>query len=99
MSDEDVRRAIVQMEAWLGDPTWEPDAEVLAQWNATFLGALALAEKAHGWEDLVARAHAAGRSMELHAITAAEVRDQLRAELQAQDHGKRALKGYGASAR
>ncbi len=99
MSDGQVRAAIEQMEAWLDDPAWEPDAEALAQWNAGFLEALALAEKAHGWSDLIARAHVAGRLLDSRADVVANERDRLRAELATQDRGNRALRGYGASAR
>ena len=43
MSDDRVRAAIEQMEAWLADLTWQPDPEVLAQWNAELQAALAQA--------------------------------------------------------
>jgi hypothetical protein len=58
MSEGRVRATIEQMEAWLADPGWEPDAEALARWNAEFQGALAQKGKGPGWLDLVARAHA-----------------------------------------
>jgi hypothetical protein len=99
MSDAQVRAAIEQMEAWLGDSNWEPEAEVLAQWNAEFQQALAQAEKAIGWPDLLARAHAAGQLLEARAAVVAEARDRVRAEIEAQALGNRALKGYGASTR
>lgn len=99
MSDGAVRRAVEQMEAWLEDPAWEPDAQVLAGWEAGFRAALAQAEKAPGWEDLVARSHAAGQRLETRAAALAEDCKGLKAELEAQGRGSRALKGYGASAR
>jgi hypothetical protein len=61
MSDARVRAAIEQMEAWLDDPVWEPDAEVLAAWDAEFNAALVAAERAEGWTGLTDRAHAAGK--------------------------------------
>lgn len=99
MSDGAVRRAIEQMEGWLQDPAWEPDAQVLALWDANFQVALAQAEKAPGWEDLASRAHAAGLRLEVRATALAEECKRLRAELEAQGRGSRALKGYWASAR
>jgi len=99
MSDARVLAAIEQMEAWLGDQNWEPDPQALGQWNADFQAALAQAEKAPGWPELVSRAHAAGQLLEARIVMAAEERDQVRAELAAQDRGNRALRGYGASTR
>lgn len=99
MSDEAVRQAVAQMEAWLDDSAWEPDAQVLAAWEDEFQAAMAQAEKASGWEDLVARAHAAGRRLEDRAAALAEDCKRLKAELEAQGRGTRALKGYGASVR
>jgi hypothetical protein len=97
MSDAQVRAAIDQMEAWLGDSNWEPDAEALARWNAEFQKALVRAEKAPGWPDLIARAHAAGQLLEARAAVVAEARDQVRAEIETLGRGNRALKGYGTS--
>jgi hypothetical protein len=99
MSDGRVRAAIEQMEAWLADPTWNPDPEALAQWNIEFQEALAQAEKAPGWAELIARAHAAGRLMEARIVVAVEAQDRIRTDLALQEQGSRALRGYGTSAR
>lgn len=99
MSDGQVRAAIEQMEAWIADPAWEPDPEALAQWNAEFQSAMAGAEKAEGWLGLVGRARAAGQQLEVRTMQLAQLRDGVRAELDAMECGNRALKGYGASAR
>ena len=99
MSDGAVRRAVEQMEGWLDDPAWAPDAQVLAVWDAEFRAALAQAEKAPGWEALVARAHGAGRRLEGRAAALAEDCKRVKAELEAQGRGARALRGYGASLR
>lgn len=99
MSDGRVRAAVEQMEAWVNDPAWEPDAEALLCWKAGFLEALAQTEKAKGWSDLIARAHAAGRLLDRRADVVAEERDRLRARLATQDCGNRALRSYGASVR
>jgi hypothetical protein len=99
MSDARVRAAIEQMEAWLGDLNWVPNPAALAKWDAEFKAALAKAEKAPGWPDLIERAHAAGRALEARSEVLAEERDRVGAELGAQARGTRALKGYGASTR
>ena len=99
MSDAKVRTAIEQMEAWLADLNWEPDPNVLEHWRREFQTALAQAEHAPGWVDLVARGHAAGQLLEARSHALAEARDQVRAELAVQDRGTRALKGYGANSR
>lgn len=99
MSDERVRAAIEQMEAWLADANWEPDSDVLAQWDAEFKSALAQAEKAAGWSGLMDRAHAAGHQLEARRMVLADALDQMRKELETHERGNRALKGYGASTR
>lgn len=99
MSQGEVRAAIEQMEAWVGDASWEPDPEALAQWNDAFQAAVAEARKEDGWLDLVARAHAVGQQVEARLPQLARLRDAVRAELDTQERGNRALRGYGASAR
>lgn len=99
MSDGRVRAAVEQMEAWLADPTWEPDPDALAGWNADFQDALARAEKGPGWPELAARAHAAGQLLDAHSELVAQERDRLRSELGVQERGSRALRGYGANTR
>jgi hypothetical protein len=99
MSDGRVRAAIEHMEAWLADPTWEPNADTLDEWHLEFMAAAGQAEKAAGWAELVARAHAAGRMLEMRSRVLAEERDRIKAAMAAQDRGSRALKGYGATSR
>ena len=97
MSDQLVRAAVEQMEAWLTTPAWQPDSESLAQWNATFQGALARAEKGPGWADLVARGRAVSLCLDIRTEQLVHERDAVKAELDAQERGHRALRGYGAS--
>jgi hypothetical protein len=99
MRDGELRASIDRMEAWVADPTWEPDPEALVRWNAEFQTALAQAEKGPGWQDLMARAHAAGRQLEMRTVKFAQARDQVKAELDAFERGNRALKGYRAGVR
>ena len=99
MSDRRVRTAIERMEAWIGNPGWEPDPDELTGWNTEYQAALAQAEKGEGWQDLVARAHALGQQLEPKLANMVRIREQLRTELDAQERGSRALIGYGASAR
>jgi hypothetical protein len=99
MNDTRVRVAIERMEAWLADASWEPDSAALAQWDAEFQSALSQAEKALGWAELMDRAHAAGHQLEARRVVLADALDQVRRELEVQERGNRALKGYGASTR
>lgn len=99
MSDPRVRAAVEQMEAWLADAAWQPDPDELARWDAEFRAAAVQAEKGEGWRELVERAHEAGRRLGVRSEAMAFELNQLKAKLQAQDQGNRALKGYGASSR
>ena len=99
MSLERLRASIAQMEAWVADPSWEPDPEALARWDAEFQTALAQTKKGEDWPDLMARAHAVGHRLQARTVRFAQVRDELRAELDAKERGNRALKGYRASVR
>lgn len=99
MSDGAVLSIIDQMERWIEDPTWNPDPEILAQWNIEFQEAMARADKGPGWGELIKRAHAVGERLEARMVPFVQRRDELKAELDAQERGNRALKGYGAGLR
>ncbi len=99
MSQGVLLASIEQMEAWVADPAWEPASEALARWHADFQAALAQAEKGPDWPELLARAHAAGRQLEIRTMKFAKLRDEMKAELNAYERGDRALRGYRASAR
>lgn len=99
MSNGQLRAAIERMEAWVADPSWEADPETLAQWNAEFQAAAADVQKGEDWPDLAARGHALARRLEARMNQLARLRDEVRAELDAQERGSRALKGYGANTR
>lgn len=99
MSDQKVRAAIEQMEAWMGDPNWEPDPGLLETWNKEYQAAVAQAEKGTGWPELAERARALGKRLEPRLAQMVRLRDEIRAELEAQERGNRALIGYGASTR
>lgn len=98
MSDVDVLREIERMEGWLQDCQQMPGPEGLAEWNQAFRSALMGAERSPGWAELVARAHALGTQVNDRAALLAVERDEVRADLDAQERGGRALKGYGAAA-
>jgi len=99
MNDGGLRASLEQMEVWVADPSWEPDPKLLARWDTDFQVALARAERGPDWQDLMARAHAAGRQLEGRTLKFAQLRDQVKAELDAQERGNRALMGYRASIR
>jgi len=87
------------MGGWLEDPAWNPDPEVLAQWNVAFQEVMAQADRGPGWGALVQRAHTVGARLEARMIPFVQLRDDLKAELDAQERGNRALRGYEAGLR
>lgn len=97
MSDSLVLRSLERMEAWLDDPSWEPEAALLDAWQSDFDAAVAGAERSEGWMSLVHRAHEAGRRLESRMQEVAAEAERLRRRLESQDRGVRALKGYGAA--
>jgi hypothetical protein len=99
MSDEEVRAAVEQMEAWLADPAWGAEPDELSRWNAGFQSAMARAEKGPGWPDLSARAHRLGRDLEVRLARLVQLQHEVKAELNGLQRGDRALKGYGNSTR
>lgn len=99
MTNGQVIALLDQMEAWLEDPTWEPETEPLAEWTDRFNAALAAADRGQGWEAVRERCHSIRRRLEQRLKTVMEARDLLRTELESQDRGARALKGYGAATR
>ena len=99
MSQGGLHATLDQMEAWVADPTWEPDPTRLSRWDADFQAALDRAERGPDWHDLMARAHALGHRLQERTARLAQVRDELKAQLDSQERGYRALKGYRANAR
>ena len=99
MNEGGLSAALEQMEAWVADPTWKPDPALLARWDADFQTALALAERGPDWLELMAKAHALGRQLEMRTMRFAQLRDQVKAELDAFERGDRALRGYRAAVR
>jgi flagellar hook-associated protein FlgK len=99
MSVVELRASIEQMEAWLSDPSWDPDPERLEQWNDAFQAAATPVEKGEEWRTLVARAHAVGKQVEARILSLSQQLEATKAELVAQERGSRALKGYEASTR
>jgi hypothetical protein len=99
MNNLRVRAAIDQMEAWIGDPAWEPDPQDLEAWNSQYQQALAGAEKGEEWPALVARAQHLGPRLEARLRDLIQRRNEIKAELDAQERGNRALAGYGANTR
>lgn len=99
MSDRLVHAALDRLEAWVGDAAWEPEPAVLETWNQEYRTVLATAEKGPGWAREVARAHDLGRRLEARVAEMTRLRNEIKAELDAQERGNRALAGYGASTR
>lgn len=95
MSDARVDAAVTQMEVWLADPAWEPEAGALTAWQAELDAAAALAPRGAGWPALAERAHAAAAQLTARAQALAEARDRVKVDLEALGRGNRALLGYG----
>ena len=64
MSATELERLLIQMEAWLADPDWEPDAPPLAEWVREVQAARASAEGAAAWPRLDARRRALALRLE-----------------------------------
>ena len=96
MSGGNLLTVIAQMEVWLADPGWEPDPVALAQWNADYSNSVEMAKKSPEWLELQVKAHLVGELLELRLVHFTQVRDELRAELEIQNRGDRALRGYGS---
>lgn len=99
MSDADVLAAIQALESWLADPQHVLEEAALEAWNRDFRAAVVRAERGPGWDALVARAHALAETVLVRQRVVEAQRDAVRAELEQQAQGGRALKGYGASTR
>lgn len=99
MSDAAVRAALAQMEVWLADETWQPEAEVLAAWDRQFLAALAEAERGPGWAEQIALCHHLGERLQARTVAMEAQLELLRNQLEGHSLGTRALKGYGAALR
>lgn len=99
MNPGEARTLLDRMEAWLLDPSWQPESEALAQWNARFQAAKAQSSGSDEWPELAARAHAAGLRLDARIAPLVRLRDEIKAELEVQERGNRALKGYGAGVR
>lgn len=98
MSDEALRQVLERMEAWLADDGWEPDPELLPEWESEFRRCLEGTEKGADWPELRRRAHEAGKLLSTRADRLAMAQAEVRAELEAQERGNRALRGYRTSA-
>jgi hypothetical protein len=99
MSTGPLLASITEMEAWVADPSWQPDPEALSRWHAGFHAAMAQAEKGPDWQDLMARAHVVGQQLEALTVGFAKLRDEVKTELDTYERGSRALSGYGAASR
>ena len=99
MSAPALTELLARMEGWLSRPAGLPDPDELGRWNADLQAALASEARGADWSALVARAQALGAQVTRKAEAVAQARDAIRAELEAQGKGDRALRGYGAAAR
>lgn len=99
MSDAEVRAELEILETWARQPDMPADPAFLAEWNRRFQAAAATAERGAGWEALVARAHRLAGEVTARQAGLEARRDAVRAELEFQAQGTRALRGYGAGLR
>lgn len=99
MSDQEVRRSLERMAAWLAEPAWMPEAQALADWDRDLRAAAATAEHGPGWAELVEQAAQLSQRLAARRAPLEARLGELRAELYAQGKGGRALKGYRAITR
>lgn len=95
MSDQALSLLLDELEQLLQQDA--PDGEALASWRARFDAALPEAERGPGWEQLVARCRTLAARLDAAANALSQQRDALRREMEMQDQGARALKGYRPS--
>lgn len=99
MSDQGVRKAILQMEEWLGKEPFPADSKMLEAWNERFVEEARRAERGTDWTELVQRSHAIAVLLQERVRSLEATRDMLRSELGTQALGQRALKAYKPSDR
>jgi len=94
VSAADLESLLDQMERWLADPAWAPEAEDLTRWVSAFREARDSAAGRAAWPALAARGHALSQALMAPLRGAEESRDALRARLAAWSRGARALQAY-----
>lgn len=95
MSDQALAALLDELERLLQQEAPEPEA--LEGWRRSFDAALPSAERGPGWEGIVARCRALAGRLDAGANQLAKQAEDLRRELERQDQGTRALKGYRPS--
>lgn len=97
MSPVSLDVVLMQMEAWLDDPTWVPVPDDLTVWNEQLVPAMVRLEANPERDTLRQRCHVLGQRLEMRADRLAIQQGDLKAIIEGQTLGFRALKGYGAS--
>lgn len=95
MSDADLIPLLEEMEQRLDRGGME--GEEIAEWRARFDAALATAERGPEWPAILLRARALASRFDQEADRLVAAQERLRAEMDLQASGARALKGYKPS--
>lgn len=94
MRPSSFKASLDQMERWLDDPSWTAEPGEVAAWEVEYRVALEEARGGPDWASLRERAHVLGRRLEEKLRGVISERDALKAELDGQAQGRRALKAY-----
>jgi len=97
MSDQDVFRAIEELERYLQVDSSMLDALQLDTLHHRFQEAVATAERGDSWSEVVARAQAVQEALKSRLAGVIGQRDAIRRELEGQVAGQRALNAYKPS--
>ena len=94
MTDQDVTRALDDLERLLGIPLEHLTAQAVADWHAAFKAAAASAERGPQWRQVQLRAKALGRRLKRQEAMLHEAQKAVKAKLETYGQGKRALAAY-----
>lgn len=94
MSDEAVLEVIGELDRWLREAPEAVEAERVAAWRGRFDSAVSGAERGPSWEGVVAYAHEVEGRLNAHLSRLLAERADLKARLESQALGERALRAY-----
>ena len=94
MTGESLHRLLDQMDAWVSDGAWVPDATLLQRWRESFLEAKDAALRQGAWISIAPRAERIGLALRERAKAVEDQQEALRRRLEERERGWRALEAY-----